>query len=72
MAAAATQFVKVWDSLRDSPEALTTMIKSSNEFGALSGKTSEEGAKFLSNLASEYHMTAQEATEASAEEVKAE
>lgn len=66
MAAAATQFVKVWDSLRDSPEALTTMIKSSNEFGALSGKTSEEGAKFLANLASEYHMTAQEATEASA------
>lgn len=65
MAAAATQFVKVWDSLRESPEALTTMIKSSNEFGALAGKTSEEGAKFLSNLASEYHMTAQEATEAS-------
>lgn len=66
MAAAATQFVKVWDSLRDSPEALTTMIKTSNEFGALAGKTSEEGAKFLSNLASEYHMTAQDATEASA------
>lgn len=65
MAAAATQFVKVWDSLGESPEALTTMIKSSNEFGALSGKTSEEGAKFLSNLASEYHMTAQETTEAS-------
>ena len=65
MAAAATQFAKVWDSLRESPEALTTMIKSSNEFGALAGKTSEEGAKFLSNLASEYHMTAQEATEAS-------
>ncbi len=65
MVAAATQFAKVWDSLRESPEALTTMIKSSNEFGALAGKTSEEGAKFLSNLASEYHMTAQEATEAS-------
>lgn len=65
MAAAATQFAKVWDSLRESPEALTTMIKSSNEFGALAGKTSAEGAKFLSNLASEYHMTAQEATEAS-------
>lgn len=66
MAAAATQFAKVWEGLRDSPEALTTMIKSSNEFGALTGKTSEEGAKYLSNLASEYHMTAQEATEASA------
>lgn len=66
MASAATQFVKVWDGLRDSPEALTTMIKSSNEFGALAGKTSEEGAKYLSNLASEYHMTAQQATEASA------
>ncbi len=65
MAAAATQFVKVWDSLRNSPEAITAMIKSSNEFGALAGKTSAEGAKFLSNLASEYHMTAQEATEAS-------
>lgn len=65
MATAATQFVKVWDSLRDSPEALTTMIKTSNEFGALAGKTSEEGAKFLSNLASEYHMTAQDATVAS-------
>ena len=66
MATAATQFVKVWDSLRDSPEALTTMIKTSNEFGALAGKTSAEGAKFLSNLASEYHMTAQDATAASA------
>ena len=66
MAAAATQFVKAWDSLRDSPEALTTMIKTSNEFGALAGKTSAEGAKFLSNLASEYHMTAQDATAASA------
>ena len=66
MAAAATKFVKVWDSLRDSPEALTTMIKTSNEFGALAGKTSAEGAKFLSNLASEYHMTAQDATAASA------
>lgn len=65
MAKAAAQFVKVWDSLRDSSEAITTMIKSSNEFGALAGKTSEEGAKFLSNLASEYHMTAQESTEAS-------
>lgn len=65
MAAAATQFVKVWDSLRNSPEAITAMIKSSNEFGALAGKTSAEGAKFLSNLASKYHMTAQEATEAS-------
>lgn len=66
MAKAATQYVKVWDSLRNSPEALTIMIKASNEFGALSGKTSEEAAKYLSNLASEYHMTAQEATEASA------
>lgn len=66
MASAATQFVKVWDGLRDSPEALITMVKSANEFGALAGKTSEESAKYLANLASEYHMTAQEATEASA------
>ena len=66
MAEAATQFVKVWDSLSGSSEALVTMVKSSNEFGALSGKTSKEGAKYLSNLASEYHMTAEEATQASA------
>lgn len=66
MASAATQFVKVWDGLRESPEALITMVKSANEFGALAGKTSEESAKYLANLASEYHMTAQEATEASA------
>ncbi len=66
MAEAATQFVKVWDSLSGSPEALITMVKSSNEFGALSGKTSKEGAKYLSNLASEYHMTAEESTQASA------
>lgn len=65
MASAAVQFAKVWDGLKKSPEALTAMIKSSNEFGALAGKTSEESAKFLSNLASEYHMTAKEATEAS-------
>lgn len=66
MAEAATQFVKVWDSLSGSSEALITMVKSSNEFGALSGKTSKESAKYLSNLASEYHMTAEEATQASA------
>lgn len=66
MAEAATQFVKVWDSLYGSSEALVTMVKSSNEFGALSGKTSKESAKYLSNLASEYHMTAEEATQASA------
>ena len=66
MAEAATQFVKVWDSLSGSSEALVTMVKSSNEFGALSGKTSKESAKYLSNLASEYHMTAEEATQASA------
>lgn len=66
MASAATQFVKVWDGLREAPEALMTMIKSANEFGALAGKSSEESAKYLSNLASEYHMTAKEATEASA------
>ena len=66
MAEAATQFVKVWDSLSGSSEALVTMVKSSNEFGALSGKTSKEGAKYLSNLASEYHMTAEEATQVSA------
>lgn len=52
MAAAATQFAKVWEGLRNSPEALTTMIKSANEFGALAGKTSEESAKYLANLAS--------------------
>lgn len=65
MASAATQFVKVWDDLRETPEALMTMVKSANEFGALSGKSSEEAAKYLSNLASEYHMTALEATDAS-------
>lgn len=65
MAAAATQFVKVWGDLRETPEALMTMVKSANEFGALSGKSSEEAAKYLANLASEYHMTALEATDAS-------
>ncbi len=65
MAAAATQFAKVWSGMNASPEALTQMIESSNKFGALAGKTSEESAKYLSNLASEYHLTAQEATEAS-------
>lgn len=65
MAQAATQFVKVWEGLRDSSDALIIMVKSANEFGALAGKTSQESAKYLSNLASEYHMTAQEATQAS-------
>lgn len=65
MAKAATQFVKVWDSLRNSPEALTQMVKASNEFGALSGQSSEEAAKALSNLASMYHLTGRETTEVS-------
>lgn len=63
MANAALQFVKVWDGLKDAPGALTQMIKSANEYGALTGKTSEEGAKAISQMASEYHMTAQEASE---------
>lgn len=65
MANAALQFVKVWDGLKDTPSALTQMIKSANEYGALTGKTSEEGAKAISKMASEYHMTAQEASEMS-------
>ena len=65
MANAALQFVKVWDELKDAPGALTQMIKSANEYGALTGKTSEEGAKAISKMASEYHMTAQEASEMS-------
>lgn len=63
MANAALQFAKVWDGLKDAPGALTQMIESSNEYGALAGKTSEEGAKAISQMASEYHMTAQEASE---------
>lgn len=63
MANAALQFVKVWDGLKDAPGALTQMIESSNEYGALTGRTSEEGAKAISQMASEYHMTAQEASE---------
>lgn len=63
MANAALQFVKVWDGLKDAPGALTQMIKSANEYGALTGRTSEEGAKAISQMASEYHMTAQEASE---------
>lgn len=65
MANAALQFVKVWDGLKDAPGALTQMIKSANEYGALTGKTSEEGAKAISKMAFEYHMTAQEASEMS-------
>lgn len=65
MANAALQFVKVWDGLKDAPGALTQMVKSANEYGALTGKTSEEGAKAISKMASEYHMTAQEASEMS-------
>lgn len=65
MANAALQFVKEWDGLKDAPGALTQMIKSANEYGALTGKTSEEGAKAISKMASEYHMTAQEASEMS-------
>lgn len=63
MANAALQFAKVWDGLKDAPGALTQMIESSNEYGALTGRTSEEGAKAISQMASEYHMTAQEASE---------
>lgn len=65
MANAALQFTKVWDGLKDAPGALTQMIESSNEYGALAGRTSEEGAKAISQMASEYHMTAQEASEMS-------
>lgn len=66
MAGAATYFAKVWESLRTSPEALVTMVKSANEFAVLSGKSSTEAAKAITNLASEYHLTAQQATQMSA------
>lgn len=66
MAGAATYFAKVWESLRTSPEALVAMVKSANEFAVLSGKSSTEAAKAIANLASEYHLTAQQATQMSA------
>lgn len=62
MADAALQFVKVWDGLKNSPEALTRMIKAANEFGALAGKTSAESAKSIAEISGEYHLTAEEAT----------
>lgn len=62
MADAALQFVKVWDGLKNSPEALTRMIKVANEFGALAGKTSAESAKSIAEISGEYHLTAEEAT----------
>ena len=65
MAQSATQFVKVWDGLKDSPEALTRMIKAANEFGALTGKTSAESAKSIAEISGEYHLTADEATKIS-------
>jgi TP901 family phage tail tape measure protein len=65
MAQSATQFVKVWDGLNDSPEALTRMIKAANEFGALAGKTSAESAKSIAEISGEYHLTADEATKIS-------
>lgn len=65
MAQSATQFVKVWDGLNDSPEALTRMIKAANEFGALAGKTSAESAKSIAEISGEYHLTADEATKMS-------
>ena len=65
MAQSATQFVKVWDGLNDSPEALTRMIKAANEFGALAGKTSAESAKNIAEISEEYHLTADEATKMS-------
>lgn len=61
MAGAATYFAKVWESLRTSPDGLITMVKAANEFASLSGKTSSESAKSIAELASEYHLTAQEA-----------
>lgn len=61
MADAALQFVKVWDGLKNSPEALTRMIKAANEFGALAGKTSAESAKSIAEISGEYHLTAEEA-----------
>ena len=66
MAGAATYFAKIWESLRTSPEALVAMVKSANEFAVLSGKSSTEAAKAIANLASEYHLTAQQATQMSA------
>lgn len=66
MAGAATYFVKVWEGFRTSPEALITMVKSANEFAILSGKSSAEAAKAIANLASEYHLTAQQASQMSA------
>ena len=65
MAQSATQFVKVWDGLNDSPEALTRMIKAANEFGALAGKTSAESATNIAEISGEYHLTADEATKMS-------
>ena len=65
MAQSATQFVKVWDGLNDSPEALTRMIKAANEFGALAGKTSAESVKNIAEISGEYHLTADEATKMS-------
>ena len=63
LAGAAMRWVKAYDDIRDSSEAIEDVVNASKTLSAVTGTEVEKTAKTLSSLGKIYHQTAREATE---------
>ena len=63
MAAAAVHWVKAYESIRDSSDAIVAVTKASNEWATIARISSEQAAKQLTTIAGEFHMNAYDATQ---------
>ena len=61
MAAAGTRWVKYFEGIRSSADAISDVTNVSNDFATVLGTTSEKAADYILKIAGAYHQTAAEA-----------
>lgn len=64
MAAAATHWVRYYETIRKTPEAIQAVVDASRELATLTGQTAEKSADQLTKIAGQYHLNAFEAKQA--------
>lgn len=61
MAAAASRWVRYYESLRNAPKSVQELVDASRDLATLTGQTADSATEKLTKMAGEYHLTALEA-----------
>ena len=61
MVAAATRWVKYYESIRNVPEAIQHVVDASRELATITGTSADKAAETLTKLGGQFHLTAEQA-----------